>query len=360
MKLFTKLKELIFREPVNKNVPQKAAAVLRIASIGIILYLLCMLIGVIFARSPLLIAITLVLISVFFYALYITYDDKMTESLVLFNVASVFFVVLFYIVFGADIGVQGVVFVVVLVDLLLWRKYQMHTILVWYVIRIGLYIYGEYQPELLAFHEKTEIAFCVLSILLEALAVVFTGLYFTKDAFSMERRLQEYNKELEHVASTDPLTKLWNRFKMIEHANRCVRRYNRSEMNFMSIAIGDIDFFKRFNDTYGHECGDKVLQSLANLFSKEMAGHGAVARWGGEEFLFVLENMNGDDAHTFLINLQRKLNQLEIPYENEILRVHMTFGLCEYDFNLSLDDNIKISDDRLYKGKANGRNCIIY
>lgn len=360
MNLFTKLKELIFREPENKNVPQKAAAVLRIASIGIILYLLCMMVGVVFAKNPLLIAITLVLISVYFYVLYITYEDKMTESLVLFNVASVFFVVLFYIVFGADIGVQGVVFVVVLVDLLLWRQHPMYTILGWYVIRIGLYIYGEYRPELLAFRDNIEIVFCVLSILLEALAVVFTGLYFTKDAFSMERRLQEYNKELEHVASTDPLTKLWNRFRMIEHVNRCVRRFNRSEMNFMSIAIGDIDFFKKFNDTYGHECGDKVLQSLAEMFSKEMSGNGAIARWGGEEFLFLFENMNGDEAHTFLLMLQRKVNQMEIPYENEILRVHMTFGLSEYDFGISLDDNIKIADDRLYKGKTTGRNCIIY
>ena len=176
----------------------------------------------------------------------------------------------------------------------------------------------------------------------------------------MESRLQEYNKELRHVASTDPLTKVWNRFRMLEHVDKCVKRYRKGEMQFMSLAIGDIDYFKRVNDTYGHECGDEVLRSLAHLFDEQTRGIGAVARWGGEEFLFLFENMNGDEAWTVLSSIQTKVNRLDILYEGEVHHVTMTFGLAEFDFTRSLDDNIKQADDMLYQGKARGRNRIIY
>ena len=68
-----------------------------------------------------------------------------------------------------------------------------------------------------------------------------------------------------------------------------------------SIAIGDIDFFKKINDTYGHNCGDQVLKSLSDLFREKTLGAGHVCRWGGEEFLFFFPEMNLDNA-TALMN----------------------------------------------------------
>ena len=85
-----------------------------------------------------------------------------------------------------------------------------------------------------------------------------------------------------------------------------------------------------------------------------------MARWGGEEFLFLFENMNGDDAWTALSLIQTKLWRLEIPYEGQVHHVTMTFGLTEYDFNLSLDENIKLADDKLYRGKEHCRDRIVY
>ena len=117
---------------------------------------------------------------------------------------------------------------------------------------------------------------------------------------------------------------------------------------------------KSVNDTYGHECGDEVLRRLARLFDEKTRGIGAVARWGGEEFLFLFENMNGDEAWTALSGIQRNLNKLEIPYGEQVLHVTMTFGLSEYDFKRSLDENIKLADDKLYQGKEGGRDRIIY
>ena len=126
------------------------------------------------------------------------------------------------------------------------------------------------------------------------------------------------------------------------------------------ITIGDIDFFKKVNDTYGHECGDEVLRTLAAVFKKEMEGHGVVARWGGEEFIFVFEGVNGDEAMVLLDHLQRAIRDTVINYEGLQLKVTMTFGLVEYNTKLRLDENINIADERLYIGKEKGRDRIIY
>jgi diguanylate cyclase (GGDEF)-like protein len=270
---------------------------------------------------------------------------------------------MFCIFFGESIGVQHFFYALIIVDLLLTRKYPVATLVGLYVLRVLLYFNNIYNTPLYSTESLPHglrVFMYVLSLVLEGAMVLFNGIYFTKDAFQMESRLQAYNDELRHVASTDPLTKVWNRFRMLEHVERCLRKCRRGEINFLSLAIGDIDFFKRVNDTYGHECGDAVLKSLAELFKTEMDGKGAVARWGGEEFLFLFENRNGDEALMVLSQIQIKLNKLKIPYEGQTLQVTMTFGLTEYDWYLSVDENIKAADDKLYQGKEGGRDRIIY
>ena len=91
-----------------------------------------------------------------------------------------------------------------------------------------------------------------------------------------------------------------------------------------------------------------------------MDGHGVVARWGGEEFIFVYEGVNGDEAKIKLTDLQNAVKKAVIRYEDLEIKVTMTFGLVEYEPSMSLDDNIKIADERLYIGKESGRDRIIY
>ena len=362
MAFITKVKELIFQVPQNKNESPKVAVVLRISCILFMVYLLFAGVGFTITKHPYLVLFSVWFMILYAYGLYCTYQDKMRQAYFLLNINTLMWVVMFYLIFGESTGVQHFIFALILVDLLLDRKYPVIVILALYVVRLALY-FGRMnglpleQGGLLG---SLTVYLYVISVVLECATVLFTGIYFTKDAFQMESRLQEYNKELRHVASTDPLTKVWNRFRMLEHVEKCLKKYRRGEMQFLSVAIGDIDFFKRVNDTYGHECGDEVLRSLAHLFDEETRESGAVARWGGEEFLFLFENMNGDDAWAALSTIQTKLNRLDIPYEDQVHRVTMTFGLTEYDFHLSLDDNIKLADDKLYKGKESGRNRIIY
>lgn len=362
MAVIAKVKNFIFQEPQNKNESPKVVVVLRIASLLFMLYLVFASIGFAIMRHPYLAMFGVMFLVLYAYAFYCSYQDKVMSAYVLLNLNTLIWICMFYVIFGSETGVQHFLYVLILIDLFLERKHPVIVILGLYVVRLGLYVNGEVNQPLdaLGILGDLNIYLYVLSIILECAMILFVGIYFTKDAFQMESRLQEYNKELRHVASTDPLTGIWNRFRMLEHVEQCLRKYRKGEMHFLSIAIGDIDFFKSVNDTYGHECGDAVLKSLADMFDVETKPTGAIARWGGEEFLFIFENMNGDQAWNALSSIQNKVNHLHIPYEDQTLRVTMTYGLTEYDFHLSLDDNIKIADDKLYKGKEGGRNRIVY
>lgn len=359
--VISKAKALIFQAPQNKNESPKVAVVLRMSCMLFMLYLLSAGVGFVFTKRFYLAMFSVLFLILYAYGLYCSYQNRMPQAFFLLNLNTLMWVMMFYATFGECTGVQHFIFALILVDLLLDRRHPIVLIIFLYIVRLAMYI-GRFAglPLTGDMRDGFEVYMYVLSLLIECATILFTGIYFTKDAFQMESRLQEYNKELRHVASTDPLTKVWNRFRMLEHVEKCLKKYRRSEMQFMSLAIGDIDFFKRVNDTYGHECGDEVLRSLAHLFDTEMHGIGAVARWGGEEFLFLFENMNGDEAKTALSDIQAKLNRLDISYEGQTHRVAMTFGLTEYDFHLSLDDNIRLADDKLYQGKDSGRDRIIY
>lgn len=361
MTFISKAKELIFQEPQDKNISPKVAVVLRTSCLLFMVYLLGAAAGFAIVRLGYLVMFSVFFLVLYTYGLYCSYQDRISSAYVLLNATTLLWVVMFYLFFGRDSGVQNFIFALIVVDLLLERHHPLAIILSLYAVRIALYVEGlAGWWETGNMYPVLTVYLCVLSSVLECATVLFTGIYFTKDAFQMESRLQDYNKELRYAATTDPLTKVWNRFRMLEHVQKKMRQYAKGDLSFMSLAIGDIDFFKRVNDTYGHECGDEVLRSLARMFDEETHEIGAVARWGGEEFLFLFENMNGDEAWTALSAIQKKLNRLDIMYEEEVHHVTMTFGLTEYDFDLSLDDNIKLADDKLYQGKEGGRNRIVY
>lgn len=362
MSIVTKIRDLVFQKPQNKNESPKIAVVLRISILIFMLYLIMVCIGFAVSARYRMSAVCLAVLIGYVYVFYCTYRDKMHRAYVLLNIITVLWITGFYLLFGRDTGVYFFIFALIVVDMLADHRHPVRTLLILYLIRLCIFIYRQnvQMPQVEWLSGQMRLYMYLISIILEGAMVIFTGIYFTKDAFQMECRLQEYNKELQHIASTDPLTKLWNRFRMLDYVSRCLKRYNRGETQFMSVAIGDIDHFKQINDTYGHECGDEVLRRMAELFREHMAGIGAVARWGGEEFLFLFENMNGDDAWNELSKLQLRINRLEIPYGDQVLHVTMTFGLTEYDMQISTDANIKQADDKLYKGKESGRNRIVY
>lgn len=130
-------------------------------------------------------------------------------------------------------------------------------------------------------------------------------------------------------------------------------------MNF-TLGMGDIDFFKKINDNWGHDCGDAVLVWITRHMSEVLGEHARLCRWGGEEFIFFFPDMNGDQVCEILNVLRMRLDNDPFDWKGEWLKVTMTFGVEENDFSSSIDTLLKNVDDKLYMGKKQGRDRVIY
>ena len=126
------------------------------------------------------------------------------------------------------------------------------------------------------------------------------------------------------------------------------------------ICIGDIDDFKKINDTYGHLCGDYVLQNISEIMRKSLGFENVdICRWGGEEFVFMFCNDDIDSAFVKVENLRKTIENKNFVYENNNISITMTFGIIERDSGKVDDVLLKSADKLLYRGKINGKNVVV-
>jgi len=168
------------------------------------------------------------------------------------------------------------------------------------------------------------------------------------------RASQKLQLSLRKLIERDALTGLYNRRAAEKKLDNLEKDGIKS-----SISIGDIDFFKKFNDSFGHECGDAVLKEVANTLNEKMRGKGFVARWGGEEFLLVFENTEEMAAGLFLTDILQAIRDHKVAYDGMEHSVTMTFGVTGRKENEKINNQIRRADDMLYEGKKNGRNRVI-
>lgn len=172
-----------------------------------------------------------------------------------------------------------------------------------------------------------------------------------------ERQLLLHNEQLQLQAETDPLTKLYNRRALMAEMQRFVHAHPEA---MFCIAIADIDFFKRVNDTYGHNCGDYTLQSLAALFTELSQSRYIVSRWGGEEFCFFFPNLNIDEAGGLVNDICIAVRKMQLDYEGHRFSITLTAGVEENDYHSPLSELLESADRKLYRGKDNGRDQIVF
>ncbi len=126
-----------------------------------------------------------------------------------------------------------------------------------------------------------------------------------------------------------------------------------------SVIIGDIDFFKKVNDTYGHNVGDDVLVHISKIMQECVGDIGEVFRWGGEEFHILLPECSLSRAINIADNIRLKVEDSECNSEGTTVKVTMSFGVAEIDPAKESADNIKVADDNLYTAKQEGRNRVV-
>lgn len=196
----------------------------------------------------------------------------------------------------------------------------------------------------------------VINTILLSASIGIVAYFLCRDNVSDERKLLQYNAKLKQMAGIDPLTGLMNRRAIGERFEELLKE----DTQCITVAMGDIDFFKKVNDTRGHDCGDYVLKALSSIFQDFMKDKGYVSRWGGEEFVFIFENFNGDDAYPMLEDLRRKIEKTDLEFFSHKFNVTMTFGMEEYSPMFGSEEAIKKADEKLYIGKESGRNRVVY
>ncbi len=164
---------------------------------------------------------------------------------------------------------------------------------------------------------------------------------------------------LRELVEKDALTRLYNRHYGEIWLKKVKQESQETGVPFF-VAIGDIDFFKKFNDNYGHDCGDMVLRKVAEVLSDGMRRKGYVSRWGGEEFLMVFHEGDIASAVGIMTEIAEKIRSTKLKYNDEILGITMTIGVVEGERNKNVDDLIKKADQALYEGKEAGRDRVIF
>lgn len=170
----------------------------------------------------------------------------------------------------------------------------------------------------------------------------------------------EIGEEFELLMGKDPLTGLFNRRAGRTILDKLWIKAQNDESTF-SVVMSDIDHFKRVNDTYGHDVGDIVLKKIGELMQKrcqENADSYAI-RWGGEEFLLALYMPLGAAINLATV-LGDDIRKEEFPVEDGILKVTMTFGIASSKKFDDIHSIIIAADENLYKGKADGRDRVIF
>ncbi|MDA8088605.1 MAG: diguanylate cyclase [Nitrospiraceae bacterium] len=188
---------------------------------------------------------------------------------------------------------------------------------------------------------------------------------YSKELESINNELNEKNillggalEQITLLARTDQLTSLWNRNYMIEKCREEEVRFKRNKRPFCFI-LCDIDHFKKFNDTYGHECGDNVLRTVAGVMKGSVRDGDIVSRWGGEEFLMLLPETAVPDAAGIAERMRSQIAAYAMDYSNMPLKVTMTFGVAAYDEASGIGGSIKNADLALYEGKNSGRDRVV-
>ncbi len=213
-------------------------------------------------------------------------------------------------------------------------------------------IYARYHEPLYVLNDGTAFGMMALnSLLVITFSAVFLG--------ALARTASKTEAKLELQATHDMLTGMANRNYLIGQLNVF---YETEHLKGYWLAIMDIDSFKAINDVYGHNCGDYVLKTVAELIQKNSPGMTS-CRWGGEEFLLVgregTTESGEKSSHEVLERIRRAVEEYDFEYEGKKIKLTITIGMASHMEEQTIDEWINIADTKLYTGKNSGKNRLI-
>ena len=189
---------------------------------------------------------------------------------------------------------------------------------------------------------------------------------FIVKPFSKEELICRVNNTIEameninkiaNFANRDFLTGVYNRRFFYSDVEEYVQVAEETNEPY-AFAMIDVDYFKKINDTYGHDGGDRILKSIAKILNDNTKGSDIVARFGGEEFCVVLKKISQEEAVKFFVNLRAKVAENEVVIKKQKIRVTISIGVSFGNGHCEIDDMLEACDSALYTAKENGRNRV--
>lgn len=188
--------------------------------------------------------------------------------------------------------------------------------------------------------------------------LIFFSFLFIWEIKANQGKLASQNEQLHEMAHKDPLTHLMNRRYMNQILQQKMEQLKSTGKRF-SLILGDIDDFKKVNDTYGHDAGDYVLVTVSEIISSSVREGDAVCRWGGEEILILVHDPLNSAANA-AERIRKNIAEHPFNYEGQDIKVTMTFGVCESIPGYRIEDLVQRADEHLYTGKKSGKNIVVF
>lgn len=357
--ILSNIYENICRDTGQQNESAKLIAVVRLLTLTMLVhsFVCCILIS--FTKNTDSLVLALLSLVLFLMVFVLSYRHSTFVSYCILNVCILIFTVVNVYYLGWNIGIQH--FLAVLLVFVFFSKYRHEAAklafaLFLFALRLLLYFYCQANAPVVSLNQDLSGAMQIINSFFIFLSLGLIAYLFSTTTQEMEGKLIEYNRKLIKQANTDTLTGLYNRRRTLEYLEKLLTTPDTQ----ISICLCDIDFFKRVNDTYGHDIGDEVLKKVSETFQKRLPPDTFISRWGGEEFLLIFPRLNGDESLIALETLRQKIKELVFHSGSNTFSVSLTYGLVEYDYHSDITTLLREADEKLYLGKKNGRDQIVF
>ncbi len=357
--IFSTIYENICRDTGKQNESAKLIAVVRLLTLTMLIhsFVCCILIS--FTRHVGSLVLSLLSLVMLLTIFVLSYQCSTFTSYCILNICALIWMVSNIYYLGWGLGIQH--YLAVLLVFVFFSKYKREAAKVIYALflfalRLILYFYCRYNDPVVSLTPELTSAIQITNTFFIFLSFGLISYLFSTTTQEMEGKLIEYNRKLMKQANTDTLTGLYNRRRTMEYLEQLLKTPDTQ----ISICLCDIDFFKRVNDTYGHDIGDVVLKKISETFQKRLPPDTFISRWGGEEFLLIFPRLNGDETIIALETLRQKIKEIVFDGGSETFSVSLTYGLVEYDYHSDITTLLKEADEKLYLGKESGRDRIVF
>jgi len=272
-----------------------------------------------------------------------------SSSLVIYSL----FILLFYLIYYGGLSNTGPLWIFLMPPVSLFlHGFKLGLLeLVVFVVIISIMLFYPNNALLAAeYHEhfKSRLIFSFMA------TILLSGFYeYSRQKSYID--LKNLSIKYQALSKLDHLTQLSNRRDALNKIEYEQNKLKRSQ-KLLCVILCDIDFFKKVNDDYGHDAGDYILVELAKVFKAIVRKQDLVARWGGEEFLFLLPDTDLEGAQIITQKIHDTLAELHFQKKDLSLQLTVSMGIAEVDVDQDIQQHISRADENLYKAKVSGRN----